>query len=109
MNDPEAKPMSEADLSQGTSVCDICGVDTPHFHDPEVVEIERLIRPAFEKTTVPGNAFGRPSAPGFPYSDGRIESLFQHFISGWFACKRVYAASQPTPSAGTLELTEETT
>jgi hypothetical protein len=95
--------MSEQELSQGTFKCDICGRDTPHHHDPELVEMERLIRPAFEKTTVPGNMFGRIKSPNFPYSDGRTEGLWQHFIGGWFACKKLYLPTAPSDPYAKLE------
>jgi hypothetical protein len=88
------------ELSQGTFECDICGLGIPHQHNPQSVEIERLVRPAFEKTKVPANAFGRIGK--LPYSSGRTEQLWQHFISGWFASKTVYATtadSTPPSSA----------
>ena len=86
-----AKQAEDNALAQGTFQCDICGQDTPHFHDQQLVEIERLIRPAFENTTVPCDSFGRVARkPGFPYSDAGTERLWQHFISGWFASKSVF-------------------
>jgi len=90
----ETERMRDDDeLSKGTFKCDICGRETPHGHDPELVETERYVRPAFEKTTVRHwAAFGRISkTPDFPYSDGETERLWQHFLSGWFACRRHYA------------------
>jgi hypothetical protein len=76
------------ELSQGTSKCDICGRDIPHHHDKHIIEQERFIRPAFEKTTIPRNAFGRIAQnPDFPYSDQETERLWQHFMSGWLAAK----------------------
>lgn len=86
---------SDAELSQGASRCDVCGVDTPHQHDPEIVEIERLIHPAFEKTTVPCGFFGR-SGRFSPYHARATEALWQHFLSGWMAAKRVYAVREPS-------------
>jgi hypothetical protein len=85
-----AIPQAESDeeLSKGTFACDICGKPTPHYHDEQLVEIERFARPAFEQTTVRHGAFGRIAKnPDFPYSDAETERLWQHFISGWFASK----------------------
>jgi hypothetical protein len=91
----EKMKTQDDELSKGTFTCPICGYDKPHHHEPETVEIETLVRPAFEKTTVPGGGFmfGRMSKnPDFPYSNGRTEQLWQHFLSGWFAAKRAIAA-----------------
>ena len=82
--------LSDDELSQGTFKCDVCGIDTPHHHNDKLAEQERLIRPAFEKTTVPRGWFNREFANG-PYLDKNTEALWQHFYSGWVAAKRVYA------------------
>lgn len=41
--------LADADSPRGTFVCPICGHDEPHSHDADTVEIERFVRPAFEK------------------------------------------------------------
>jgi hypothetical protein len=80
----------EPELDKGTFQCDICGADTPHSHDPQLVEQERLIRPAFEKT-IARKGFGRISKhPDIPYSFQETEFLWQHFKSGWYAGKKIF-------------------
>lgn len=85
------------ELSQGTFTCDICGGDKPHHHPDSVVEIERFVRPAFEKTVVPRGWFTRETPHG-PYLDGNTEALWGHFVSGWFAAKKFLLAAQGKPA-----------
>lgn len=87
--------MNDDELSQGTFACDICGLDKPHHHTEEEIEIERLIRPAFEKTTVPGGIFWRYGLRG-PYR--YVDPLWQHFIAGWYAAKKTFADTQGKPA-----------
>ena len=84
-----------SDTPSGTYTCDICGLETPHYHADSEVERERYIRPAFEKTTVPRNYFGRmPRTPNTPYSDGNTEQLWQHFVSGWNSSRQFLTAER---------------
>lgn len=84
----EADAMENDKLSEGTFKCDICGLDRPHPHTDEEVELQRFVRPAFEKTRVPCSAFARYGlGVTMPYRDGRTEALWQHFVSGWFGAK----------------------
>ena len=95
---PAQEPFQGSELDEASPRCDVCGMDTPHFHEPSVVEIERFIRPAFEKTIVPGRLFGRTgSSPDMPYRSERTQELWQHFISGWFASKARYDAKPAQP------------
>ena len=100
------------ELNEGTFKCDICGMDKPHSHEPQLVEMERLVRPAFEKTTVPRSAFARlDKSPGGGYLDRETQHLWQHFLSGWFAAKTMLTPAPqsaiPLPSAPTVTKGDE--
>lgn len=82
-------------MTIGQIACTVCGNDTPHYHSPDEVRIEREIRPVFErwvKDKTPPDWCGVPhivlgfykpeSAFALPFDEvGNYPNAF-----GWRAC-----------------------